>query len=224
MAQIIQYKDRLLDTSVYPVSVAAAIYVNTGKDEQVLNTLDTVLDTKVESVNVISDNDLGDVNDYTYLTTNSQDLTQEQRDIVIDNLGLKNVIDNINNYISNEKLNYNLKQDKLYHGPEGIGNIKTINGINILGSGNVNIKAYDDISFIGVDSDFDINSDNAISNKAVTKSVNELETAIKDVREDVNDVIEDVNNTLNTALTEIQNNLTTIINSLEWVRIEEEIS
>ena len=53
-------------------------------------------------------------------------------------------------------------------------NIKTINGYNILGEGNLEVTAK-----VIVDSELNIESDNPISNKAVTAEINEIKRSIK---------------------------------------------
>ena len=169
MAQIIQYKDRLLDTSVYPVTVAAAVYVM--NDSSTLNTLDDILDTKVESVIILDDPSLGDASVSDYVSTHvEQDFTEEQRKIALKNLGIYDIIKDYESYIIDISSALSNKQDKLQHGPIGQGNIKTINGANILGNGNVIISASE-VESIAVDQEYDPNSENAISNKTVTNSL-----------------------------------------------------
>lgn len=53
-------------------------------------------------------------------------------------------------------------------------NIKTINGYNILGEGNLEVTAK-----VIVDSELNLKSDNPISNKAVTAEINEIKKSIK---------------------------------------------
>ena len=53
-------------------------------------------------------------------------------------------------------------------------NIKTINGKSILGAGNLEVTAK-----VIVDSSLNLNSDNPISNKAITAEINEIKKSIK---------------------------------------------
>lgn len=56
--------------------------------------------------------------------------------------------------------------------------IKTINGVNIVGHGNVDF--YVNENLIGVDSSFDASSNNAIMNSTITKELDNLKDYIKD--------------------------------------------
>ena len=68
-------------------------------------------------------------------------------------------------YVSNITSNYQNKQDKIV----STQHIKTINGVNIVGPGNVEI--YKNESIIGVDSSLDetLNSRNPVENKVVSE-------------------------------------------------------
>lgn len=165
MAQIIQYKDRLLDTSVYPVTTAAAVYVRTSNDSS-LNTLDTVLDTKVESIKVLIDSSLDGTLNYTCVANIDQDFTDNDKETIQRNIGIDKIVIDLKEYTDNKiQERYNNKQDKLFHGIT-TGNLKTINNANIIGPGNVEIGLSDRI--INVDNTLDIDSSNAISNKTIT--------------------------------------------------------
>ena len=68
-------------------------------------------------------------------------------------------------YVSNITSNYQNKQDRIV----STQHIKTINGVNIVGPGNVEI--YKNESIIGVDSSLDetLNSRNPVENKVVSE-------------------------------------------------------
>lgn len=80
--------------------------------------------------------------------------------------GLNERIDDTNSKVDS-------KQDTLVSGE----NIKTINGESILGEGNIEIE----VPTIVVDDELDADSDNAISNKAVTNAISDNTSAINDV-------------------------------------------
>ena len=63
--------------------------------------------------------------------------------------------------VSNKTLDYANKQDKIVSGQH----IKTINGVNIVGSGDVSI--YVNKNLIGIDSSLDEDSSNAIMNSTM---------------------------------------------------------
>ena len=178
MAQIIQYKDRVEDSSVYPVTVATAVYMNDETTES--PTLDKVIARKVDSINVMDDASLAGTEEYVYVVTVEQELSDKQKEIVLDNLGIYDRLINLENNVNANTITLNAKQNRLVHDDptnvSRIGNIKTINGVNILGPGNVNIVAYDNI--VGVDNVFDIDSSNAISNSVVSKGFKDFRDTI----------------------------------------------
>jgi hypothetical protein len=214
MAQIIQYKDRLLDTSVYPVTVAAAVYVRTGDNDEYLNTLDTVLHTKVESISVYKDDTLGGVQEYEYVSTQKgKILDASEQENVHENIGIQSIINEIESYVSNRILDYDKKQDKLQHGiDENTGNIKTINGCNILGHGNVNIVEFE--HHVGVDEQFDINSSNAIMNKTTTIKVNQIDSSITSINQHIDSSFSESYEYIDGSIDIINNHIDSSIESI----------
>lgn len=189
MAQIIQYKDRLLDTSVYPVTVAAAVYLKIGNDSS-LNTLDNTLKTKVESISLFQNDDPNEIsiNEYLFVpvTDNYNALDASQISHVRELLNIESDLNEIKTDISDTTSRLEQKQDVLYHGENENGNIKTINGFNILGNGNLEIFSDGNVT-IAVEQQMDIDSSNAISSKAtynyitpIIDDINEELTAIRD--------------------------------------------
>lgn len=204
MAQIIQYKDRLLDTSVYPITVAAAVYVM--NDSATLNTLDDILDTKVESVVIMDDPSLGDASISDYVSTHvEQDFNTDQRKTALKNLGIYDTIKDFEHYIIDASSLISNKQDKLQHGPQGQGNIKTINGANILGNGNVDIFEYEHSIF--VDDELDPESTNPIMNKTVTNSFKNVTESLNKLESDVHDELEKAVKALDASLSETIDNI-----------------
>ena len=66
-------------------------------------------------------------------------------------------------YVSNITSNYQNKQDRIV----STQHIKTINGVNIVGPGDVSIYEVDKL--LGIDSSLDKDSSNAIMNKTVSE-------------------------------------------------------
>ena len=62
------------------------------------------------------------------------------------------------------------------------GNIKTVNGVYLLGPGNVNIGYKEDGNIIGVDDILNLDSSNAIMNKTVAKELNDIEKKLTIVK------------------------------------------
>lgn len=183
MAQIIQYKERIKDSSVYPVTVGSAVYMNVG-DTSILDTLDNVIRTKIEAVNVLIDTSI-DTIAYPYVpTTPDTSLSPEQKENAIKNLGLDELSQKVDMMVTN----LSNKQDKLQHGPDG--NIKRINGANILGPGEVNIFAIEK-DWVPVDDTLSTESDNPVENKAITAKFNEVNDKIDNI---IETVMEELNN------------------------------
>ena len=169
MAQIIQYKDRERDTSVYPVTVGAAVYMD-FKDISTYQTLDDVMAIKPDSI-ILYDASIEEtvVDGYTSLLVNiNQDLSTFQQSIALQNLGIQDIVDNWRDSVSYITLTCQNKQDKIVSGQH----IKTINGVNIVGPGDVGIYEVDKL--LGIDSTLQIDSSNAIMNKAVTNKFNSI--------------------------------------------------
>lgn len=170
MAQIIQYKDRERDTSVYPVTVGAAVYMD-FKDSSTYQTLDDVMAIKPDSI-IMYDASVEEsvINGYTSLLVNiDQGLNETQQAIALQNLGIQDVVDNWRDSVLDITLTCQNKQDKIV----SFEHIKTINGVNIVGPGNVTL--YEGFDIIGLDSSLDEDSSNAIMNSTVTNKFNVLE-------------------------------------------------
>lgn len=183
MAQIIQYKERSEDSSVYPVTVGSAVYMNVG-DTSILDTLDNVIRTKIEAVNVLIDTSINTI-EYPYVPTAPDVLlTDNQKENAVKNLGLDELSQKVDVMVTN----LSNKQDKLQHGADG--NIKRINGANILGPGNVNIFAIEK-EWVSVDDSLSIESDNPVQNKAITAKFNEVNDRIDNI---IETVMEEINN------------------------------
>jgi hypothetical protein len=185
MAQIIQYKDRLLDTSVYPVTVAAAVYLKVGNDSS-LNTLDNTLKTKVESISLFQNDDSTEniINEYQFVpvTDNYSALDASQISHVRELLNIESDLNEIKTDISDTTSRLEQKQDVLYHGENENGNIKTINGWNILGNGNLEIFSDGNVT-IAIEQQMDSDSSNAISSKAIYEYITPIFNDInKDLR------------------------------------------
>ena len=203
MAQIIQYKDRERDTSVYPVTVGAAVYMD-FKDSSTYQTLDDVMAIKPDSI-IIYDASVEEsaINGYTSLLVNiDQSLTETQQAIALQNLGIQDIVNNWRDSILDITLTCQNKQDKIV----SFEHIKTINNVNIVGPGNVTL--YEGFDIIGLDSSLDKDSSNAIMNSTVTNKFNELEDYVT------------------TQDSSIINYVTTqdssIINSITWENITKE--
>ena len=206
MAQIIQYKDRTNDVSVYPITTAEAVYCNLDTDSS-LCTLDNVLVTKIEGQEISRIENPN--HDIKYVTTDaSQGLNEIEKDHARENIGVNKLIYDLSTNLDSKALNIELKQDKLYHSqnPDD-GNIKTINGVYILGPGNVNIY---DKGVIGVDNALDTSSENAISNSTVTQkfntvdnSINILDSSLSVLDSSFNDLKTHVGETIDTKLSKI---------------------
>ena len=180
MAQIIQYRDRVDDASVYPITTAQAVYCNLDTDSS-LCTLDNVLATKIEGQE-IARIDRPD-HDVKYVTTNAdQGLSDIEKNSARENIGVNKLILDLSTNINSKALNIELKQDKLYHSqnPDD-GNIKTINGVYILGPGNVDI--YDN-GIIGVDDSLSEDSSNAIMTSVVYREVTRIDSSLAELAED----------------------------------------
>ena len=168
MAQIIQYKDREKDTSVYPVTVGAAVYMDFN-DTNVYQTLDDVMLVKPDSIILFDASYDGSIN-YTYVSTDDGVILPENlKENVWENIGIKELLHNLEVMVSNITSNYQNKQDRIV----STQHIKTINGVNIVGPGDVSIYEVDKL--LGIDSSFDVSSNNAIMNSTATKRFNELE-------------------------------------------------
>ena len=162
MAQIIQYKDREKDTSVYPVTVASAVYMDFNESEK-YQTLDDVIRSKPDSIILFDASYDGSVN-YKYLPTEIvENFDKTLADNALQNLGIKELLHNLEVSVSNKTLDYANKQDKIV----SFEHIKTINGVNIVGSGNVEIYEVDKL--LGIDSSLDIDSSNAIMNSTISE-------------------------------------------------------
>ena len=164
MAQIIQYKDREKDTSVYPVTVASAVYMD-FKDSSKYQTLDDVIRAKPDSIILFDASYDGSVN-YEYISTNNGEILPENlKENVWENIGIKKLLHDLEVSVSNITSDYQNKQDKIV----SFEHIKTINGVNIVGPGNVEI--YKNESIIGVDSSLDktLNSRNPVENRIVSE-------------------------------------------------------
>ena len=164
MAQIIQYKDREKDTSVYPVTVGAAVYMDFN-DTSVYQTLDDVMLVKPDSIILFDASYDGSIN-YTYVSTDDGVILPENlKENVWENIGIKELLHNLEVSVSNITSNYQNKQDKIV----STQHIKTINGVNIVGPGNVEI--YKNESIIGVDSSLDdrLESVNPVENRVISE-------------------------------------------------------
>ena len=173
MAQIIQYKDREKDTSVYPVTVGAAVYMDFN-DTSVYQTLDDVMLVKPDSI-ILFDGKIdgsidGSIIGYTYVPTIAGALDASVnindkilQDNALQNLGIKELLHNLEVSVSNITSNYQNKQDRIV----SFEHIKTINGVNIVGPGDVSI--YINKNLIGIDSSLDEDSSNAIMNSTVSE-------------------------------------------------------
>ena len=173
MAQIIQYKDREKDTSVYPVTVASAVYMDFN-DSSMYLTLDDVIRSKPDSIILFDASYDGSVN-YKYLPTEIvKNFDKTLADNALQNLGIKELLHNLEVSVSNKTLDYANKQDKIVSGQH----IKTINGVNIVGPGDVSI--YINKNLIGIDSTLDSSSINPVQNKIVSNKFKTLEEHIKE--------------------------------------------
>lgn len=160
MAQIIQYKDRERDTSVYPVTVGAAVYMD-FKDSSTYQTLDDVMAIKPDSI-ILYDASYDSSVGYVCLAVDhEQILDGSQQAIAIQNLGIQDIVNDWRVCVSDITLMLENKQDKTVSGQH----IKTINGVNIVGPGNVDI--YKNENLIGIDSSLDKDSSNAIMNSTM---------------------------------------------------------
>lgn len=168
MAQIIQYKDREKDTSVYPVTVASAVYMDFN-DSSIYQTLDDVIRAKPDSIILFDASYDGSVN-YEYISTNNGEILPDNlKENVWENIGIKELLHDLEVSVSNKTLDYANKQDKIVSGQH----IKTINGVNIVGPGDVSIYEVDKL--LGVDSSFDASSENPLQNKVITDKFKTLE-------------------------------------------------
>ncbi len=164
MAQIIQYKDREKDTSVYPVTVASAVYMDFN-DSEIYQTLDDVIRSKPDSIILFDAIYDGSVN-YEYISTNNGEILPDNlKENVWENIGIKELLHDLEVSVSNITLDYANKQDKIVSGQH----IKTINGVNIVGPGNVEI--YKNENIIGVDSSLDdrLESVNPVENRVISE-------------------------------------------------------
>lgn len=178
MAQIIQYKDRTNDVSVFPITTASAVYCNIDTDSS-LCTLDNVLNTKIEGQEIYTIEKSSD-NVHYVTTVKSQGLSTDEQLNARENIGVEDILIDLINNINSKELNINLKQDKLYHSTSTErGNIKTINGAYILGPGNVDI--FENENNIGLDDTLDANSHNAIKNSTVSTKFNEIDITISEL-------------------------------------------
>ena len=104
--------------------------------------------------------------------------------------------------VSNITSDYANKQDKIVSGQH----IKTINGVNIVGPGDVSL--YDGLNVVGVDSTLDSSSINPVQNKVVANKIYELEKHIQ---------------TQDSSLeTYIKNQDSSIIDVITWENISKE--
>ena len=215
MAQIIQYKDRERDASVYPITVGAAVYMSDGTTENV--TLDNIIARKVDSISIVDDPTLQNTGDYPYVPTtvgsNDTALLDDnlQKNARI-NIGVDGIITGVEKQVGDIKQQVENKQDRLETGV----NIKFINGFNILGPGTLDVYKTDTV--IGIDSSLIVDSSNAIMNSTVTQKFNSVSTDMSTLRSDISNDMStlrnDVSADMSTLRSDISNDMSTLRNDV----------
>ena len=212
MAQIIQYKDRERDASVYPITVGAAVYMSDGTTENV--TLDNIIARKVDSISIVDDPTLQNTGDYPYVPTtvgsNDTALLDDnlQKNARI-NIGVDGIITGVEKQVGDIKQQVENKQDRLETGV----NIKFINGFNILGPGTLDVYKTDTV--IGIDSSLIVDSSNAIMNSTVTQKFNDVNNDLSTLRQDVSTNISNLEQDVSTNISNLRQDFSNNISNLE---------
>ncbi len=115
--------------------------------------------------------------------------------------------------VSNITSDYQNKQDKIVSKQH----IKTINGVNIVGPGDVSIYEVDKL--LGVDDSFDISSENPLQNKVITDKFDRLSSYVRRIDSSITNYIKKQDASIETY---IKNQDSSIVDAITWENISKQ--